>query len=210
MTRDVRSTADRRRRRHPLIPALAAALLPVLATMVLPGQAAAQPAAAQTLRIALRDDPDILDPTLARTYTGRLVFAALCDKLFDIDSKLNIVPQLATGYEWADPKTLLVHIRPGVKFHDGEVMDAAAVKASLDRHLTLPGSFRRLEISEVDHVEVVDPTTVRIVLKFPSAPFLAQLTDRAGMVVAPEAAAKAGKDFGLHPVCNGPFQFTER
>ncbi|MDR3537986.1 MAG: ABC transporter substrate-binding protein, partial [Acetobacteraceae bacterium] len=45
---------------------------------------------------------------------------------------------------------------------------------------------------------------------FPSAPFLAQLTDRAGMVVAPEAAAKAGKDFGLHPVCNGPFQFTER
>ncbi len=174
----------------------------VLAATWLACLAVAPPAAAQTLRIALRDDPDILDPTLARTYTGRLVFAALCDKLFDIDSKLAIVPQLASGYEWADPKTLLVHIRPGVKFHDGEVMDAAAVKASLDRHLTMPGSFRRLEISEVDHVEVVDPATVRIVLKFPSAPFLAQLTDRAGMVVAPEAAAKAGKDFGLHPVCS--------
>ena len=37
----------------------------------------------------------MLDPTLARTYVGRIVFASLCDKLFDIDDKLNIVPQLA-------------------------------------------------------------------------------------------------------------------
>ena len=49
----------------------------------------------QTLRIGLAEDPDVLDPTLARTFVGRIVFAALCDKLFDIDEKLNIVPQLA-------------------------------------------------------------------------------------------------------------------
>ena len=48
-----------------------------------------------TLRIGLAEDPDVLDPTLARTYVGRIVFASLCDKLFDIDDKLNIVPQLA-------------------------------------------------------------------------------------------------------------------
>ena len=64
-------------------------------------------ARAQTLRIGLREDPDILDPTLARTFVGRIVFAALCDKLFDIDEKLEIVPQLATGYRWEDPKTLV-------------------------------------------------------------------------------------------------------
>jgi peptide/nickel transport system substrate-binding protein len=180
------------------------------AAMVQPGVVMAQPAPAKTMRIALRDDPDVLDPTFARTYTGRLVFAAMCDKLFDIDEKLTIVPKLATSYEWTDPKTLVLHLRSGVKFHDGEVMDAAAVKFSLERHMTAPGSFRRLEISEIDHVEVVDPATVRIVLKYPSSPFLAQLTDRAGMIVAPEAATKQGKDFGLHPVCNGPFKFTER
>ena len=45
-----------------------------------------------TLRIGLAEDPDILDPTLARTYVGRIVFAGFCDKLFDIDEKLNIVP----------------------------------------------------------------------------------------------------------------------
>ena len=46
-------------------------------------------------RIGLGDDPDVLDPSLSRTYTGRIVFASICDKLFDIDEKLAIVPQLA-------------------------------------------------------------------------------------------------------------------
>jgi peptide/nickel transport system substrate-binding protein len=167
-------------------------------------------ATAQTLRIALREDADLLDPTLARTYVGRIVFAGLCDKLFDIDEKLQIVPQLATGYEWADPKTLLIHLRSGVLFQDGEKLDAAAVKYSLDRDLTLPGSFRRSEVSAIDHVDVVDPETVRVVLKTPSGAFLAQLTDRAGMIVPPNAVAQEGKDFALHPVCTGPFRFVER
>ena len=53
-------------------------------------------AAAQShLRIGLAEDPDVLDPSLARTYVGRIVFASICDKLFDIDQKLNVVPQLA-------------------------------------------------------------------------------------------------------------------
>ncbi len=47
-------------------------------------------------------------------------------------------------------------------------------------------------------------------LKAPSAPFLSQLTDRAGMIVSPKAAEAAGKDFGLHPVCAGPMKFVER
>src|ERR1700693_3670880 len=98
-------------RRHLAIAALAT--LPVL-----PSPSFAQPAPTQTLHIALREDADMLDPTLARTYVGRIVFAGLCDKLFDINEKLDIVPQLATGYEWADSKTLLIHLRPNVFFQD--------------------------------------------------------------------------------------------
>ena len=78
-----------------LLAALAAVPLTTLPPAV-PAFAADAPT--QTLRIALREDADMLDPTLARTYVGRIVFAGLCDKLFDIDAKLNIVPQLATGY----------------------------------------------------------------------------------------------------------------
>src|SRR6201993_5394834 len=80
-----------------------------------------------TLRIGLAEDPDILDPTMARTYVGRIVFAAFCDKLFDIDDKLNIVPQLALSYSTSDDgKEVAIKLRPNVKFHDGEPFDAAA------------------------------------------------------------------------------------
>ena len=165
---------------------------------------------AQTLRIALREDADGLDPTLARSYVGRIVFAGLCDKLFDLNEKLEIVPQLATGYEWADPVTLVLHLRQGVTFHNGEPFDATAVKYTLERHLTMQGSFRRGEIGTIDRVEIVDPATVRIVLKAPTSPLLAQLTDRAGMMLPPKATEAAGKDFAQHPICSGPFMFNER
>jgi len=164
----------------------------------------------QTLRIAINNDPDILDPTLSRTFVGTAVMSALCDKLFDFDPALAIVPRLATSYEWADPVTLVLHLRTGVTFHDGTPFDAAAVKFNLDRHVNLPGSFRRAELGAMDRVEVVDPATVRIVLRQPSSPFVATLTDRSGMMVSPTAATAAGKDFGLNPVCSGPFRFAER
>ena len=164
-----------------------------------------------TLRIGLAEDPDVLDPTLARTYVGRIVFASLCDKLFDIDDKLNIVPQLALSHETSeDGKEVTIKLRQGVKFHDGETMDAAAVKASLERHLTMQGSFRRPELATVDKVEVVDAATVRLILKNPYSPLIAQLTDRAGMILSPKATKEAGDKFGLRPVCAGPFKFVER
>ena len=168
--------------------------------------------AAQThLRIGLAEDPDVLDPTLARTYVGRIVFASICDKLFDIDEKLNIVPQLALSHETsADGKTVTIKLRPGVKFHDGEPFDAEAAKYSLDRHLTMKGSFRKPDLGSVDKVEVVDPLTIKLILKEPFSPLLAQLTDRAGMMVSPKAAEAAGDKFGLHPVCAGPYKFVER
>src|SRR5665213_2007118 len=164
-----------------------------------------------TLRIGLAEDPDILDPTLARTYVGRIVFASFCDKLFDIDEKLNIVPQLALSHETsADGKEVTIKLRPGVKFQDGEPFDAEAAKFSLDRHVNFPGSFRKPELAALDHVDVVDPLTVKLVLKVPYSPLIAQLTDRAGMMVSPKAAKEEGDKFGLHPVCAGAYKFVER
>jgi peptide/nickel transport system substrate-binding protein len=167
---------------------------------------------AQTmLRIGLAEDPDVLDPSIARTYVGRIVFASFCDKLFDIDEKLNIVPQLALSHETsADGNEMTIKLRPGVKFHDGEPFDAEAAKFSLERHLTLPGSFRKPELATVDHVDVVDPLTIKLVLKTPFSPLIAQLTDRAGMMISPKAVKEAGDKFGLHPVCAGPYKFVER
>jgi peptide/nickel transport system substrate-binding protein len=173
--------------------------------------AAATAQAQTTLRIGLAEDPDILDPTLARTYVGRIVFASICDKLFDIDEHLAVVPQLALSHETsADGKAVTIKLRPNVTFQDGEKLDAEAAKYSLERHMTMTGSFRKPELAAVDHIEVVDPLTIKLVLKEPFAPLIAQLTDRAGMMVSPKAAKAEGDKFGLHPVCAGPYKFVER
>ncbi len=179
--------------------------------MLAAGVLASAVAQAQTLRFGLAEDPDILDPTLARTFVGRIVFSALCDKLFDIDEHLNIVPQLATSYQWSpDSKALTIKLRQGVTFHDGEKFDAAAVKFNIERHKTMAGSNRRGELAPVSSVDVIDPSTVRLNLSAPFSPLLAALADRAGMMVSPKAAQAEGDKFGSKPVCSGPFRFVER
>ena len=191
-----------------LLKTLARSLAPMVLALAPMAPLAVQ---AQTLRVGLAEDPDVLDPSLARTFVGRIVFAALCDKLLDVDEKLTIVPQLATSWEWsADSKSLTMKLRPGVTFHDGEKFDAAAVKFNIERHKTIPGSNRRGELAPVASVEVIDPATVRLNLTAPFSPLLAQLADRAGMMVSPKAAQAAGDKFGANPVCSGPFKFVER
>src|SRR6266850_7492682 len=172
------------------------------------------PAAAQkkTLVVALNQDPDLLDPTLSRTYVGRIIFAHMCEKLYEIDETLRISPQLAAALPTISDagKTVTIKLRSGVKFNDGTAMNAEAVKFSLDRHREMKGSNRRSELDHVTVVEVVDPTTIRLRLKNPLSPLVAILTDRAGMPVSPAAAQKLGEKFGTAPVCVGPWQFVER
>src|SRR5258705_7172176 len=98
-----------------------------------------------TLVVALSSEPDALDPTTGRTLVGRAVFTSICEKLYDIDDKLAVVPQLAAALPEisADGVTVTIKLRPNVKFADGTPMDAAAVKTSLDRHRTLATSARK-------------------------------------------------------------------
>jgi peptide/nickel transport system substrate-binding protein len=184
-------------------PALAAALL-ALTT----GHALAEDL--PQLRVAIAQDADALDPTLGRAYVQRVALLNMCDSLFTYNDKLQIVPRLATGYEWTDSRTLVVKLRPGVTFQDGTPVDAAAVKYNMERDATLPGSARKSDVGSLDHVEIVDPLTVRFVTKTPDVVFLSQLAVRAGTLVSPKAAEAAGKDFALHPICTGPYKFTER
>ena len=162
------------------------------------------------LRVAFSEDADALDPTLSRAYVGRVAMINMCDSLFTYNSKLELVPRLATGYEWVDAKTLVVKLRPNVTFHDGTPVDAAAVKYTMERHATFPGSARKGDVFSLERTEIIDPLTVRFVLKTPDVVFLSQLGVRAGTLVSPKAAEAAGKDFALRPVCAGPYRFVER
>jgi peptide/nickel transport system substrate-binding protein len=180
----------------------------VLALLVLSIPVLSPPVSAASLRIGMQEDPDVLDPAQGGTFVGRIVFAALCDKLVDIDPQLTIVPQLATGWDWgADGKSLTMHLRAGVHFQDGSLLDAAAVKANIDRYRTEPESKRKAELAPVAEIDTIDPLTVRFVLKQPYAPLLAVLADRAGMIVAPSKFAEARTG---NLVCAGPFRLAER
>ena len=165
-------------------------------------------AQAAELKIGLESDPDALDPDKSRTFVGRIVFTALCDKLVDISPELEIVPQLATEWETAlDGMSMTMTLREGVTFHDGTPFNAEAVKANIERSQTLEESVRKSELTSVDSVEALDDLTVRFNLTAPDATLLAQLADRSGMMMAPGALTN---DFANDPVCSGPFTFTER
>ena len=169
------------------------------------------PASAQHLRIGIASDPDVLDPTLSRSVAGRQVFAAMCDKLVDIDEKLNIVPQLATAWRWDDGgRALVLTLRPDVRFHDGVPLDGEAAAIGLRRHLETPTSTRKAELGPVREVAATGPLEVTIRLSEPFAPLLAALTDRAGMLVSPRQAQVTGAEFQREPACAGPFRLTRR
>jgi peptide/nickel transport system substrate-binding protein len=180
---------------------------PILIAVLLAGTATQAFAQATTLRIGLQEDPDALDPHRARTFVGRMVFTSLCDKLVDVAPDLSIVPQLATEWSWNEDSTVLTFtLREDATFHDGEPVNAEAVKLNIERAMTLPDSLRKSELSSVESVEAVDEFTVAMTLSEPDATLLAQLSDRAGMILAPSAF----EDFASNPVCSGPYSFVER
>lgn len=166
-----------------------------------------------TLTIGLTaGEPDALDPTLARTFSGREVFLTFCEKLYDLNAKAQIVPQLASGLPTIskDKLTVTIPLRRGIKFNDGTPFNAEAVVKSLQRDQTLKGSARASEISPVDNVAAAGAYKVVIHLKTAYSPLTAQLADRAGMVMSPAQLDKLGDKFAQNPICVGPFMYQNR
>ncbi|MGX1774322.1 ABC transporter substrate-binding protein [Nocardia brasiliensis] len=164
------------------------------------------------LIMGLSNDPDKLDPTTSSSLYMRYVMSTICEKLYDNDSSGNLVPQLATALPTISPDGLSVTIpvRTGIEFADGTPFNAAAVKTSLERHLTMPGSQRTGEMGPISEIDTEDSSHVVIRYHQPFAPITAALADRAGMIMSPAALKEAGNNFGDNPVCVGPFKFVKR
>src|SRR5262245_1057335 len=166
-----------------------------------------------TLTIGLTaGEPDALDPTLARTFSGREVFLTFCEKLYDLNAKAQIVPQLAAKLPTIskDKLTATIPLRKGIKFNDGTPFNADAVVKSIQRHMTLKGSARASELAPVESVTATNASTVTFKLKTPYSPLTAQLADRSGMIMSPAALDKLGDKFAQGPVCVGPFSYDSR
>jgi peptide/nickel transport system substrate-binding protein len=164
------------------------------------------------LVMGLSAEPDRLDPTTSSSLYTRYVMSAICEKLYDLNAAGQIVPQLATALPTISPdgRTVTIPVRTGIEFADGTAFDANAVRTTLERDLTLPGSQRRSEIGPISGIVATDASHVVIHYKRPFAPITAALADRAGMIMSPTALAREGAKFSNDPVCVGPFKFVQR
>ncbi len=185
-----------------------------LLAVLLASACMALPAAAQTqseIRIGLGDDPGSLDPATNASFVGRIVLQSACDKLVDIDVNGNLVPMLATSWDWAaDGRSVTMKLREGVVYHDDTPFDADSAKGNLERYLTMQGSRRRPEIEAIEKVEAIGKDTIKISLKEPSVSLLTLFTDRAGMMVSLPAFERAGvQAFANKPVCAGPYRVAD-
>jgi peptide/nickel transport system substrate-binding protein len=156
-------------------------------------------------------DPKSLDPALITDRTGARAQRAIYDPLIDLDDNSILVPGLAESWEIAsDAKAVTLHLRTGVKFHDGTAFDAQAVKVHFARHQNpATKSLRTGELVNVASVDVLDQATVRIALKEPNPQFLYLLIDWDAFIESPSALQQYGADYGSHPVGTGPFKLVE-
>lgn len=169
------------------------------------------PTWASELKIALQDDPDMLDPVQSKTFSGRLVYMTMCDRLVDISQDMDFVPKLAESWNFSeDGKILKMNLRKNVFFHDGTPFNADAAVYSLKRSMIFSRSLRNNDLASVVGIEAAGPFEITITLKYADAALLSHLADRAGIMVSPKAAREMGTDFGLKPICAGPFRFVER
>jgi len=176
------------------------------------GMAEATPRYGGTLVVAEYWEPDTLDPQISDSRHTTIISDQIFDSLLYADKDGNLYPTLATSWEMsADGLHYTFELRKDVKFHDGTVFNAEAVKYNLDR-LADPdtGSLMFLsQFPQYESTDVLGDYTVRINLKSRMGSFLFSLANRIS-IVSPTAAEKWGvKDFGFHPVGTGPFKFVE-
>jgi peptide/nickel transport system substrate-binding protein len=182
------------------------------------GQAAGeQPKYGGIIRLAEREPPN-LDPHLSISFSpqniGSLIYSSLVRFPYGHEQKspydLTIMPDLAERWEYLDDKTVVFYLRKGVRFHNkppvnGRELKAQDVKYSLERFAAKSGFRARFD--DVDRIEVVDDSTVKIVTKHPFAPLLAQLASPSHNVIFPKEAEEQYGDFNKAEAAigTGPF-----
>jgi peptide/nickel transport system substrate-binding protein len=133
-----------------------------------------------------------------------LLQTGVAETLFKLGKDLRHEPWLATRARPLDEKTWEITVRQGVKFHNGALLDAAAVKASLERAITKSPVAKA--VLDIARIEVNDPSTLTITTNNPS-PILPGLLTDPNSVIADAAAADAmGDAFAEKPVLTGPFK----
>ncbi len=180
--------------------------LSLIVALAIPSYAQA-PKSGGKLILGMRMDPPAMDPHRDQFSEQFKRFSFLYNGLLDYDKQGHLVPSLATSWKYSsDQKELTLNLRPGVKFHNGKELKAEDVKYSLDRvRDKKTASPLQRDFSSIQDVQVVNDSTVKIILKEVYSPFLSKLTLYYCSIIPIGTAAKEGTP----PPGTGPFQFVE-
>lgn len=150
---------------------------------------------------------ETLDPHMANAGFWLPYIEATYDTLLRRDTDLSLMPGLATDWNYVDDDGLVLRmeIREGVQFHDGESLDANAVRASLERGMSLEGPMTS-QLDPIDEVEVLGDFEIEIRLNEPSPTLLLDLASLMGAVISP--AAVENDDLATNPVGSGPWTYN--
>lgn len=189
---------------------LAAALL--LASSLTMGLTASQALAApdtNVLVVGIGEEPTTLDPANGLSGGDIHYLYTVYDRLLAFDpATLEPRPMLAESFAWEnDNKTLVLNLRKGVKFHDGEDFNAEAVKTSIEFYKS---SGKQSDLNPITSIDIRDEFTIALNIDRPYSALTAILMDRGGMIISPKAIAELGVEgVGRNPAGTGPFKVAD-
>lgn len=163
------------------------------------------------ISIALNGEPNTLDPVFAAGRLSQAFLSNIYDSLTSHTAEGALEPALAVSWEAIGDSTWQFKLREGVTFHNGEVFNAASVKASIDRIFDPANASPMIgRIGEITDVEIVDDYTINITTESPDVLLPVRLSELYGSIVPANYVAEVGADgFAAAPVGTGPFKFVE-
>ena len=165
------------------------------------------------LVVAIGADLTSLDPHKLVSGLDHAFFSNVFESLLVHDQDGSMIPALAESFTVSEDG--LVHtfkLRPNVKWHNGDPFTGEDVRFTWERAIDpeLKNPRASVVAAKIKDVEIVDPFTVRIVLKSPDASLHENLPTYFYIVPKKYIQEVGSEAFGAKPIGSGPFQFTER
>lgn len=181
-----------------------------IACLVLFTAACARPAPPSTLVILNDGDVVGLDPhRVGAVFQTHTVLANVYEGLVAFDAEMVMQPALAESWSNPDDRTWDFRLRPGVRFHDGQALEAEDVVFSFRRALAGARSLARTALGGVVDVLALPGSRVRLRTAEPDATLVARLRDVA--VVSRRALARRGEAaLATRSAGTGPYQLVAR
>lgn len=151
--------------------------------------------------------PKSLDPAMYNEIPALTITRQIFNTLLRIDDNGNIVPELAESYEYVTPTELVIKLRKGVKFHNGDTLTAKDVAFSINRMLNKQAS--KIMINVVKDVVIVDDNTVKLILSQPSSQLLFALAHPLTSILNERDTVANKDDVASHPIGTGPYKFVD-